>query len=58
MIVTPSQPDLHRVWGYEFAPDSNAIRVYIRYLRRKLDEAGSRPLIHNVRGVGYTLREP
>jgi two-component system, OmpR family, response regulator MprA len=47
-----------RVWGYDFGPSSNALRVYIGYLRRKLEEAGARPLIHTVRGVGYVLREP
>jgi two-component system, OmpR family, response regulator MprA len=47
-----------RVWGYDFGPTSNALRVYIGYLRRKLEDAGSRPLIHTVRGVGYVLREP
>ena len=47
-----------RVWGYDFGPGSNALRVYIGYLRRKLEDAGARPLIHTVRGVGYVLREP
>ncbi len=47
-----------RVWGYDFGPASNALRVYIGYLRRKLEEAGARELIHTVRGVGYALREP
>jgi two-component system response regulator MprA len=47
-----------RVWGYDFGPTSNALRVYVGYLRRKLEEAGARPLIHTVRGVGYSLREP
>src|SRR3954447_17952873 len=47
-----------RVWGYDFGPASNALRVYVGYLRRKLDEMGSRDLIHTVRGVGYVLREP
>jgi two-component system response regulator MprA len=47
-----------RVWGYDFGPTSNALRVYIGYLRRKLEEAGARNLIHTVRGVGYALREP
>ena len=47
-----------RVWGYDFGPSSNALRCYISYLRRKLDDAGSAPLIHTVRGVGYVLREP
>jgi two-component system response regulator MprA len=47
-----------RVWGYDFGPASNALRVYVGYLRRKLEEAGARDLIHTVRGVGYALREP
>jgi two-component system response regulator MprA len=47
-----------RVWGYDFGPASNALRVYVGYLRRKLVDAGARDLIHTVRGVGYVLREP
>jgi two-component system response regulator MprA len=47
-----------RVWGYDFGPSSNAMRVYIGYLRRKLEEAGAEEVIHTVRGVGYVLREP
>jgi two-component system response regulator MprA len=47
-----------RVWGYDFGPSSNALRVYVGYLRRKLEEAGAPEMIHTVRGVGYALREP
>jgi two-component system response regulator MprA len=47
-----------RVWGYDFGPSSNALRVYIGYLRRKLTQAGARDLVHTIRGVGYVLREP
>src|ERR1035437_1962438 len=47
-----------RVWGYDFGAASNSLRVYVAYLRRKLQEAGARQLIHTVRGVGYVLREP
>jgi two-component system, OmpR family, response regulator MprA len=47
-----------RVWGYDFGAASNALRVYVGYLRRKLEDAGARQLIHTVRGVGYVLREP
>jgi len=47
-----------RVWGYDFGAASNALRVYIGYLRRKLQEIGARELIHTVRGVGYVMREP
>ena len=56
--VLPPSLIYERVWGYDFGPGSNALRVYIGYLRRKLEEAGARPLIHTVRGVGYALREP
>ena len=49
---------LLRVWGYDFGGDSNSLGVYVGYLRRKLEDAGARPLIHTVRGVGYVLREP
>jgi two-component system response regulator MprA len=47
-----------RVWGYDFGPEANSLRVYVGYLRRKLGAAGARPLIRTVRGVGYVLREP
>jgi two-component system, OmpR family, response regulator MprA len=56
--VLPHSLIYDRVWGYDFGPASNALRVYVGYLRRKLEGAGSRQLIHNVRGVGYVLREP
>ncbi len=46
-----------RVWGYDFGPSSNALEVYIGYLRRKLEAGGEPRLIHTVRGVGYALRE-
>lgn len=48
---------LENVWGYNFLGESNVIEVYIRYLRLKLEEAGSRRVIQTVRGVGYVLRE-
>jgi two-component system, OmpR family, response regulator MprA len=47
-----------RVWGYDFGPASNSLRVYVGYLRRKLAEIGARPVIATVHGVGYMLREP
>jgi two-component system response regulator MprA len=56
--VLPHSLIYDRVWGYDFGAASNALRVYVGYLRRKLQQAGARPLIHTVRGVGYVLREP
>ncbi|HWD63834.1 MAG TPA: response regulator transcription factor [Solirubrobacteraceae bacterium] len=56
--VLPHSLIYDRVWGYDFGPSSNALRVYIGYLRRKLEEAGAVSEIYTVRGVGYALREP
>jgi two-component system response regulator MprA len=47
---------LRDVWGYDFAPASNTLDVYIMYLRRKLESRGEPRLVHTVRGMGYTLR--
>ncbi|HEX3519851.1 MAG TPA: response regulator transcription factor [Solirubrobacteraceae bacterium] len=63
LLLNPRQVLSHsliydRVWGYDFGPSSNALRVYVGYLRRKLEEAGAPDVIHTVRGVGYSLREP
>ena len=55
--VLPHSLIYERVWGYDFGPSSNALRVYVGYLRRKLSDLGAPDLIHNVRGVGYVLRE-
>lgn len=56
--VLPRDVIYDRVWGYDFGPASNALRVYVGYLRRKLESVGARPLIGTVHGVGYVLREP
>ena len=46
-----------RVWGFDFGASSNALDVYIGYLRRKLEANGEARLIQTIRGVGYALRE-
>jgi two-component system OmpR family response regulator len=43
------------VWGYRFDPGTNVIDVHIGRLRRKVDGPGMAPLIHTVRGSGYTI---
>lgn len=53
-VVTRSQI-LDHVWGYDYAPDSNLVDVYITYLRRKLDRGKSPSLIRTIRGVGYSI---
>jgi two-component system response regulator MprA len=55
-IVLDRATIYQRIWGYEFGPDSKNLAVYISYLRRKLEKAGSPELIHTVRGVGYSVR--
>jgi two-component system response regulator MprA len=55
-VLTRSQI-YQRVWGYDFGATSNALWVYVGYLRRKLEEAGEPRLLHTVRGVGYAFRE-
>ena len=47
---------LERVWGYGTAPASNALQVFVGFLRRKLEDGGRPRLVHNVRGYGYVLR--
>jgi two-component system response regulator MprA len=56
--VLPSELIYDRVWGYDFGPGGNALRVYVGYLRRKLEAEGEPRLIQTVHGVGYVLREP
>jgi two-component system response regulator MprA len=55
-VLTRSQI-YERVWGYDFGATSNALWVYIGYLRRKLEEGGEPRLLQTVRGVGYAIRE-
>ncbi len=47
---------LEMVWGYDFAPDSRALDVFMTYLRRKLEAAGAPRVVQTVRGVGFVLR--
>ena len=47
---------LEQVWGYRFDPQTNVIDVHISRLRRKIDKDFDPPLIHTVRGAGYTIR--
>ena len=48
---------LDHVWGFDFVGETNAVDVYIRFLRSKIDEAFGVKLIHTVRGVGYVMKE-
>lgn len=55
-VVLSRSRIFEEVWGYDFGASSNALEVYVSYLRRKLEADGEPRLIHTVRGVGYTLR--
>lgn len=57
VVLSRSQLFEH-VWGYDLGATSNALGVYIGYLRRKTEEGGEPRLLHTIRGVGYALREP
>jgi two-component system OmpR family response regulator len=48
---------LEHVWDYTFAGNASVLETYISYLRHKIDDVDP-PLIHTVRGVGYSLRLP
>ncbi|AWP30629.1 response regulator transcription factor [Paenibacillus glucanolyticus] len=48
---------LAAVWGYDYYGDTNVVDVYIRYVRKKIDQDGKPELIHTVRGVGYVLKD-
>ena len=48
---------LEKVWDYSFDPQTNVIDVHISRLRQKIDRDFERPLLHTVRGAGYSLRE-
>jgi two-component system response regulator MprA len=56
--VLPRSLIYERVWGYDFSHSSNALDVYVGYLRRKTEGDEDARLIHTVRGTGYVLREP
>ena len=49
---------LEKVWDYRFDPQTNVIDVHISRLRQKVDRGFAHPLIHTVRGAGYSLRAP
>jgi DNA-binding response OmpR family regulator len=53
--VVSKQDVLDHVWDYDFAGDPNIIEVYVRHLRRKIDEPFARSSIQTVRGAGYRL---
>ena len=56
-IVLSRETIEEHIWDYDYMGASNMVDVYIRYLRRKIDEGHAKKLIHTVRGMGYVLKE-
>jgi len=54
-LVAPKQELLDAVWGFDFPGDPNIVEVYVRYLRRKIDEPFGLNTLQTVRGVGYRV---
>ncbi len=55
-VLSRSQLE-NQVWDFGFEGSSNIVDVYIRYLRRKVDDPFEKKLIHTIRGAGYVLKE-
>lgn len=56
-IVLSREKIEDHIWNYDYEGGTNVVDVYIRYLRKKIDEGHDKKLIHTVRGMGYVLRE-
>jgi DNA-binding response OmpR family regulator len=54
-LLTREQIESH-LWSYDYEGTSNVVDVYVRRLRRQIDEPFPTPLLETVRGVGYRLR--
>lgn len=56
-LVVSREALLENVWGFDFTGETNAVDVYVRFLRGKIDEVFNIKLIHTVRGVGYVIKD-
>ena len=54
--ILPRERIEDHIWNYEYEGGTNVIDVYIRYLRKKIDDNYTPKLIHTIRGLGYVLR--
>jgi DNA-binding response OmpR family regulator len=48
---------INEAWGPGFKEENHELNVHMRYLRTKVDSNNSKPLIHTIRGVGYTIKD-
>ena len=56
-IILSREKIENHIWNFDYEGGTNVVDVYIRYLRKKIDEGENVKLIHTVRGRGYVLRE-
>mgnify|MGYP002646289913 CR=1 FL=1 len=56
-IVLSREKIEDHIWDFDYEGGTNVVDVYIRYLRKKLDDDYDNKLIHTVRGRGYVIRE-
>ncbi|MGF7142240.1 DNA-binding response OmpR family regulator [Anaerotaenia torta] len=56
-IVLSREKIENHIWNFDYEGGSNVVDVYIRYLRKKIDDGFDPKLIHTIRGSGYVLRE-
>jgi two-component system response regulator ArlR len=56
-VVLSREQIMGQVWGYDYFGDTNNVDVYIKYLRRKIDDPYEKKLIHTVRGFGYVIKD-
>lgn len=56
IVLTRDKIEQH-IWNYDYDGGSNVVDVYIRYLRKKIDDGFTPKLIHTIRGAGYVLKE-
>ena len=57
VIVLSREKIEDHIWDFDYEGGTNVVDVYIRYLRKKLDDDYDKKLIHRVRGRGYVIRE-
>lgn len=56
-VVLSREKIENHIWNYDYEGGTNVVDVYIRYLRKKIDDGRENKLIHTIRGSGYVLRE-
>lgn len=56
IVLSREQIEQH-IWNYDYEGGTNVVSVYIRYLRKKVDDSFDKKLIHTVRGTGYVLKD-